>query len=185
MTDSGQGLVAVCVDERAMTPGVEAAIRELLCTCFPDAAWNFAHTRAWHGSGPEYSIVSCEGDRAIGHVGVVVREIACDGVRTRIAGVQNVAVHPERRRSGLSRLIMRESMQEAERRGIPFGVLFCVPGLENFYHSLGWYKVEARVTMLDETGADAPTDPKNIMMVKQLGEAPFTATVVHLLGADW
>ena len=114
-----------------------------------------------------------------------VREIACDGRRVRIAGVQNVAVHPERRRTGLSRAVMHAAMDEAARRGLPYGVLFCVPKLEHFYHSLGWQKVEAAVTMIDGTGAEVPGDPKNIAMVKDLTAPPLRPKMIHLLGWDW
>ncbi len=173
-----------CVDEAAVTPELDAAIRELLCTCFPDDAWNFRVTRTWHGSGPDYSIVYAEDGRVLGHVGIHVREVDCDGTRLRVAGVQNVAVHPERRGSGLAHRVMRASMEEAVRQGIPYGLLFCVPELERFYSRLGWVTVEPEVTMVYE-GVEQPIPGKNIAMVHDLESAPLRPGVVHLLGADW
>jgi hypothetical protein len=76
-------------------------------------------------------------------------------------------------------------MAEAERRGIPYGMLFCVPGLERFYGSLGWSRVDVAVTMVDEAGREVQLDGKNIAMVKALNGAPFAAREVHLEGADW
>jgi len=168
-----------------MTPELDAAIRQLLCICFPGDDSVFQYTRAWHDSAPEYSIVYMEGERALGHVGVVVREISCDGRPVQIAGVQNVAVHPERRRTGLSRHAMRAAMEEAARRGIPYGLLFCVPALEHFYRFLGWEKVDVRVTMLDAVGDDVPADDKNIAMTKDLTGTPLRPAEIHLMGRDW
>ncbi len=176
----------LCIDEAEMTPQQDAVIRALLCECFGDDAGVFSHTRAWHGSGPEFTLAYFEEGRALGHVGVVVREIACDGRPVRIAGVQNVAVTPSRRRTGLARQLMQDAMREAGRRGLPYGVLFCVPALERFYHSVGWHRLDLPATMLHhETGAEIPTDPKNILMIKELGGEPFAARSVHLQGADW
>jgi predicted acetyltransferase len=174
-----------CVNEIEMTLDTDQAIRRLLCECFPDNAGTFSQTRRWHGSGPEYSIVYAEEDCVLGHVGVVVREILCDGVPVRIAGVQNVAVSPSRRRTGLSRQAMQASMAEAASRGIPYGMLFCAPELEHFYRSLGWQRIEAAITTVNEDGTEASLDGKNIAMVKVLYGTPFTARDIHLQGADW
>jgi predicted N-acetyltransferase YhbS len=186
MLETQPGLALLCVDEAAMTPALDVAIRELLCACFPNDAWNFSRTRTWHGSRPEYSIVYCEGARALGHVGVAVRELSCDGETVTVAGVQNVAVHPERRGTGLSRCLMHEAMEEAARRGLPYGLLFCVPGLERFYSFLGWERVEAAVTTADDVGdTEVPGDAGNIAMVKGLTDSPLRPKAVHLRGRDW
>ena len=173
------------IDERDMTPEQEAALRDLLCECFPADVGAFSQTRAWHGSGPEYTLAYFEEGRALGHVGIVVREIACDDLPVKIAGVQNVAVTPSRRGAGLSRQLMEAAMEEAARRGLSFGLLFCVSELARFYSSLGWVRKDIPVTMVDDNGADVPTDPKNLLLVKELSGEPFTAREVHLQGADW
>ena len=185
MIETLEELAVLCVDEADMTPALDVAIRELLCECFPGEVRNFSHTRAWHGSGPTYSIVYCEGTRALGHVGVVVRKVACDRRPVMVAGVQNVAVHPERRRTGLSRRVMHQAMEEASRRGIPYGLLFCVPQLERFYHYLGWEKVAATAVMRDEHGTRVSTSDKNITMIRGLAGAPLSPREIDLQGADW
>jgi len=181
------------VDERQMTPALDAAIRALLCECHPDLVEPLSRSRYWHGSVQAYSFCYQEGDRVLGHVGVVLREIRCDGRPVMIAGVQNLAVTPRLRGKGLSRQLMREAAAEAARRKIRFGMLFCVPGLERFYNSLDWFRIEARVTMRDETGQPAPIIDENITMVTELARRPcgglpgerFVAQEMDLQGPDW
>jgi len=173
------------ISEPEVTPAEDALIRALLCECFPDEIPTFSHTRYWHNSRPTFIVIYPEHDRVLGHVSVVVREISCDGRPVTVAGVQNVAVTPILRGTGLSHQLMREAMEEAAKRDIPWGMLFCVPALERFYSSLGWQKIEARVTMRDENGHRVPIDPKNITMVKKLAGTEFSAEDIYLEGPDW
>ncbi|NUN94005.1 MAG: GNAT family N-acetyltransferase [Verrucomicrobiae bacterium] len=174
----------VVVDETAMTAARDAAIRRMLGVCFPASADAFSKTRAWHGSAPSYSVVANEGEEIVGHVGVVAREISAGGASLRVAGIQNMAVLPARRGSGLSRRLMEAAVAEARRRGIPFGLLFCVPGLERFYASLGWTTLSVRVRMV-YGGEETEIPAKNLAMGLDLAGRPFPAGDLHLRGADW
>lgn len=175
------------IEEAAMPAPLDAAIRELLCTCFTDEASRaaFSVSRHWHGSKPEFSLVLTGDQRVLGNIGIVVRTIACGGRQTRIAGIQNLAVHPDARKSGLSRRLMTESMQEAARRGVRWGLLFCVPGLERFYASLGWKRCDVPVTEHDERGRSVPITAKNIAMTLDLAKEPFPKGAIDLQGRDW
>jgi predicted N-acetyltransferase YhbS len=172
------------VDERAMTAALDEAIRRSLCECFPSETAFFSSGRAWHGSAPVYSLVAREESRVTGHVGVVVREIAAGGVAATVAGIQNFAVVPDRRKTGLSRRLMEGAMEEAKRRGVAFGLLFCVPGLERFYASLGWRTLPVRARMRYE-GREQEIPAKNIAMAIPLAGKPFPTGDLHLLGPDW
>ena len=172
------------VEESGMSPSLDEAIRESLCECFPASASTFAKTRAWHGSTPSYSLVHREGARVVGHVGVIVREIVAGGTPVTVAGIQSFAVIPNRRGTGLSRRLMEEAMVEAKRHEIPFGLLFCVPGLERFYISLGWRTLFVRARMVFE-GAETEIPAKNIAMALPLAARPFPSGDLHLGGPDW
>ena len=174
------------IEEKDMSPAMDQAIRDLLCVCFPPDVAAFSKTRHWHGSAPAYSLVQEENNsRVVGHVGVVVREIRCGSAPLIIAGIQNLAVLPEWRRCGLGPKLMLDSMDAARRRGIPFGLLFCVPALEKFYQSVGWFTVHATAKMVDERGLYQPIPGKNICMAIRLASAPFPPGDIDLQGADW
>jgi predicted N-acetyltransferase YhbS len=173
------------IEESGMTPATDVAIRALLCRCFSPDTGVFSKTRYWHGSAPVYSYF-CGSDTGVtGHVGVVVREVLCGGEHILIAGIQNLAVAPEMRKQGLSQQLMTEAMKEAARRGIRFGLLFCVPELERFYLSLGWVRTDVRAMMIDENGDRAAIPPKNIAMCKELAREKWPGGEIDLCGADW
>ncbi|MFH1023569.1 MAG: GNAT family N-acetyltransferase [Planctomycetota bacterium] len=173
------------IEEARMTPSLDAAIRKLLCACFPGDEAVFAASRLWHGTAPAYTFVARQGEAVGAHIGVVIREVSCGGKATVIAGIQNMAVAPALRKSGVSRRLMTEAMAEAARRGIRFGLLFCVPQLERFYASLGWKTLVVRVVMTGEDGGPEPLPAKNIAMSLDLADAPFPAGDIALQGRDW
>ncbi|MEI6166635.1 MAG: GNAT family N-acetyltransferase [bacterium] len=172
-------------DETEMTQEEDRAIRDLLCACFPADRSVFATTRAWHGSVPTYSLLAQQDGQPCGHVGCVVRTIRVDMCPVCVLGIQNLAVVPECRGSGLGAQLITAATNEASARGIPFGLLFCVPELERFYADLGWYTLRVRALMdyLGET--DSPIPGKNIAMAKDLAGLPFPRGDIHLCGADW
>lgn len=172
------------VEEHAMPASLDHAIREMLCECFPDNTAAFARTRAWHGSAPAYSVVSRSHDGVFGHVGVVVREVNAGGRAIVVAGIQNMAVVPSHRGTGLSHRLMAEAMAEARRRGIPFGLLFCIPKLERVYGAMGWETLPVRARMVFE-GKETEIPPKNIAMALPLAGKGFPGGELHLGGADW
>ena len=120
------------VDEHNVALELDAAVRRLLCECFPSDGAAFSVRRAWNDVRPSFSVFSRHGDKVVGQVGIVERRISCGGVAVRVAGVQSLAVAPDWRRSRLSQRLMVAAMQEAQRRGVRFGLLFCVPELEGF-----------------------------------------------------
>ena len=173
------------IEEAEMPPATDRAIRQLLCECFSADAAAYAHRRAWHGSLPTYTVVSRQAGRVVGHLGIVVRSVLCADVRPAVAGVQSFCVAPPYRGSGLSGRLMARALDEALRREIRFGLLFCVPELEPLYRALGWSETGRPVAMLDERGESVPIPRKNICMMIELGPEGFPCGPLDLQGRDW
>lgn len=174
------------IPEQELTRETDAAIRELLCRCFPPDVPVFSRTRHWHGSAPAYSVVDfAEDGRLRGHMGLVVRRILAGGRPALIAGIQNMAVAPEWRGHGISEAMMKAASDEARKRDIPFGLLFCVPGLEAFYARLGWRRLEVDARMDFEGHCGIPIPGKNIVMVSEWAGEAFPPGDLHLQGPDW
>ena len=164
---------------------VDSAVRDLLCECFPSDREIFSHTRYWHGSAPAYSLVYREHNRLAGHIGVVVRKIKVNNVFVTIAGIQNLAVSGKLRGKGVGRQLMIEAMDEAVKRGIHYGLLFCIPELAHFYVSLRWIKTSEKIMMVDAHCQSVPIPMKNITMFKELAEEKFPCGHIDLQGRDW
>ncbi|GMV98558.1 MAG: GNAT family N-acetyltransferase [Phycisphaerae bacterium] len=174
------------VPEDQVTAELDAEIRRGLCACFPTDAAAFSTTRAWHGSGPAFSVVLEEGSVVVAHVGVVDRTIDLDGRALRVAGVQNVYVLPEHRGRWLADQVMAAAMNEAGRTGYDCGLLFCVPRLTRLYARQGWRLLEGvDVTCLGPTGRDEPLPGQNVAMWYPLRVRELTGRRMHLCGADW
>lgn len=175
-----------CVPETGITAWLDAAIRDGLVTCFPADAQIFAHTRAWHGSAPSWSIVLLEHEQVIAHVGIVERTITVEQTAIRVAGIQNVFVLPEYRGQGLVDTILTSAMQEALRAEMDSGLLFCLPVLAKVYTRCGWTTINpAEVIRIDEGGQALSALGKNIAMYYPLHRHDFPQGVIYLNGNDW
>jgi predicted N-acetyltransferase YhbS len=173
------------VEEHAMPPATDAAVRELLCECFPRDVEHFRKRRAWHESVPEYSILAWEDDQVVGHVAVVLRTIDCkEQFRLRVAGIQGVAVTPRLRKTGLSQRLMNLALTEAVAREVPFGLLFCHKPLLAFYRSMGWRRYNHPIVMRNKDGEQVPMRANHAMYI-ELTEARFPQGPLDLLGRDW
>jgi len=173
------------IEEPDMHREVDAAIRRLLCECFPPDVEEFSKSRHWHGSAPAYTLICRQGSELVGHVGVVVRSIRCGSVQADIAGIQSLAVSSRTRGTMLAWALMRGAMREAGKRGVPFGLLFCVPTLERLYAAMKWKRIDVTATMRDEKGRAVPIPGNNIAMILKLAHRPFPAGDIDLQGADW
>ena len=172
------------IDEAKITPAQDAEIRALLFEAFPDGRTSFAETRHWHGSAPQYSVVARRAGRVVGNAGIVVRDVRSGETAVRVAGIQNLGVHPHERGKNLGGKLLAKGVAEARRRGIAFGLLFCVPQLERYYASNGWKKIDISVIMQYQ-GQTCPIPGKNIAMVQELTDRRFPGGDIDLAGADW
>jgi N-acetylglutamate synthase-like GNAT family acetyltransferase len=173
------------IEESDMPPEIDAAIKGLLCECFGPDVEEFSRSRHWHGSAPNYTVIYRQRSEVVGHVGIVLRTIRCGRVPTEIAGIQSLAVSPRRQGTMLAWALMKRSMKEARKRGVPFGLLFCVPSLERLYAAMRWERIDVITTMRDEKGQTVPIPGKNIAMVLKLDDRPFPEGDIDLQGADW
>ena len=174
------------IEEAAISPETDLAMRRFLVLCFDAASGAFfMQSRHWHGAAPEYSVIGRVNGELCAHVGVVVRRIRCGKTQVAVAGIQNVGVRPSCRGKGLGPWVMQAAMDEAVRRKIPFGLLFCVPELEHYYARLGWVTTHESATMNLSGGADEPTPAKNIAMYWSPKGEKLPAGPIHLQGPDW
>ncbi len=173
------------VDESDMTSSLDQAIRALLCRAFEADVSKFSARRAWNGVAPEFTVAYRPEYDALGHIGIVFRDIRSGDRVVKIAGIQSLAVDAQMRGTGLSHRLESVAMEEAARRGGRFGLLFCVPELERFYAGLGWKTTHANVVMEDADGKKVPLTAKNIAMTKDLVGEAFPSGDIDLQGRDW
>ena len=173
------------IDEPQVAPPLDAELRAFLMQAFQADAAVFAVTRHWHGSAPAYTVTARRDGALVAHAGVIVRDIRVGAQPLRIFGIQNMGVLPAARGTGAGLRVLAAVTREAARRGLAFGVLFCVPELERYYRRDGWNLRPGTARMDYDGQADIPIPDKNICMVKCLTPAVFPGGAIHLQGADW
>ena len=173
------------VDERNMTPQLDACIREGLCVCFPKDREAFVNSRSWHGSNPAFCAIIEHAGSVVAHVGVVDRCVRIDESSVRAAGVMNVFVLPSHRGLRLSDIVMAAAMAEAAGRGFDIGLLFCTRPLVAIYARMGWIAGDNPVVCV-EAGTEGPLPAGNFPMFFSLSrQAISTGAIIHLCGNDW
>ena len=173
------------VEEASVSVALDAELRGFLMRAFPEGSTSFARTRYWHGSAPVYSVLAQHNGNVVAHAGVIVREIRVGRQAVCIFGIQNMGVLPEARGTGMGLRALEAAAREAKRRGIAFGVLFCVPELKRYYKRDHWKTREVTVTMDFDGRTNVPIQGKNVCMVKCLTEEEFPEGPIRLQGADW
>ena len=174
------------IEEDNMKGEIDKKIRKLLCECFPEDEKVFSQTRYFNNVLPCYTFIFQNNNKVLGHVGVVIHRIMIKNSQIKIAGIQNLAVSNEMRRTGLSQQLMIDAMAEAKKHNIKFGLLFCIPVLENFYSKLKWKTINASVMMLDKNGNKVSVPLKNITMYKELDkESKFPDGPIDLQSRVW
>jgi hypothetical protein len=173
------------VDEREMTPELDARIRDGLCICFPKDRSTFCHRRSWHGSSPAFCAILDDAGGLVAHAGVVDRTIRIGDSPARAAGIMNVFVLPSHRGLRLSDIVTSAAMAEAARRGFDLGLLFCTRPLATIYARTGWIALDNPVIRI-EAGAEFPLPEGNISMFLPLRRQTIsTGQIIHLCGNDW
>ena len=175
----------VLVEEKDMPDQMDRDIRTLLCECYPEDTDVYSQARPWHGSSPVFSLICVKERGLAGYVGMVFREVTCDSELLIVAGIQNLAVLPAFRGGCVGKELVLRAQDEAERRGLLHGMLFCTPDLESYYVSMGWNGPAYRVTMNDLTGCLTPLPAGLIPMVKLFGAGIFPPGDIYLNGPEW
>jgi GNAT superfamily N-acetyltransferase len=173
------------LDEADIPPELDAQIRTDLCLCFPDDAEIYRQTRGWHGAVPAYTVIGREAGRVVAHVGVVDRTITVGGTPLRVAGVESVYVLPEYRGQRRTGSVLVAAIEEANRRQLDCGLLFCLPELAKVYTACGWHALGPRPIIRAEDGQELPLPAKNMALFHPLRVPQFPEGLIHLGGNDW
>ena len=174
------------IRESDMPRELDAAIVELLCLANVPERDEFRRDgRGWHGVKPIYCVcVEIEG-RPVAYVGIVDRVVRVGAEELRVAGVQNVSVHPDSRGQGLSIKALELAMSEADKLGFDVGLLFCTEALQRLYGKMGWVGVGKRPVVRVEGGRELPLPEQNVAMFLPLRVKTFPDGPIHLQGNDW
>lgn len=176
------------VAEQALTEAQNEEIRLLLVAAFPHAAHRFSDA-SYYFARPDHRLWLETADGAnVAHLDFEQRSIGVGAAEIVVAGVGEVATHPDYQGRGLGRRLMEE-LQTVLREQCPvgFGLLFCREAVAPFYTSVGWIRIEQPVRKQDvESGAEVEHNgPAMILPARRsYAEWPHEGTV-DLRGLPW
>lgn len=169
------------VPEHALDAGTDAAIGALMEHAFgPGAGYG---GRSFHKMRHHLRIVGWQGGTLVGHVALQLRAVRLGDSRVTIAGVGEVAVHPDHQGQGLGTALLQETIEQANGTVAEFAVLFGYPGL---YAPLGFQPLPNRlryVSWRHGVPAKVVTDTIDSLMVLPLGSREWDgAAEIDLCG---
>lgn len=131
----------------------------------------------------DYHFITEEDGRPLSHVGIIKTTVGVGGRTVTVGGIGGVVTVPEAQ----GRRLVHEGMRQAaeficRELGADFGMLYCLPRLENFYAQQGWQ------TLADEVEIEQPAGkvvwPYRVM-VRPCGERVWPAGRVEVGGLPW
>ncbi len=180
-------LRARLVAETDLTDADEGRIRALLVAAFPQYVEIFTAV-SWYAARPDHRLwlEDAEG-RMAAHLDFEQRVIGGGDTDVFVAGVGEVATHPDWQGRGVGRLLMAE-LQRVLRDELPvsFGYLNCREAVAGFYESVGWHRVKQPVRSLDPATHEwrVETDPTMVLPARETVEC-FPQGLIDLRGMWW
>lgn len=174
--------------ENALTDADHAAIRRLLVAAFPQTAAVFSVASYW-GARPEYRLWLEDDDGTIvAHLDFERRVIEVGGRAVLVAGVGEVATHPDWQRKGLGRCLMGAFRTVlCTELPVPFAFLNCLEAVAGFYTNVGWRRMPQSTRERDRvTGMwTEHTLPAMVLPAMAPIEAWPREGLIDLRGAPW
>lgn len=103
--------------------GLASGVLVLLRNAFPEDGPNEGDYYRAVGA-PEVAIVLRDGPIVFGHLGLYTREVSIGDENFEIGMLGGIAVSPDRRRKGYSRVLVQHAHEHLAKRNIPFSILF-------------------------------------------------------------
>jgi aminoglycoside 2'-N-acetyltransferase I len=158
-----------------LKPAERAAVRALLDAAFDgldDADWD-------HALGGMHAMIWAD-DELVAHASVVQRQLGYQGRPVRAGYVEGVAVHADRRRTGLGDAVMA-AVERVIRDAYDLGALSSSEMALPFYAARGWQLWQGRSFAMTPTGVTRTKDDDDGIYVLPVTPLDLTADLI----ADW
>lgn len=151
------------VAEAELGPDDHAAISALLVATFPRYAGIF-RAASWYGGRPDHRLwLEGPDGTLMAHLDFERRLIGVGDRDVLVAGVGEVATHPQQQGKGLGRRLMAELRRVLTAdTPVDFGYLGCREEIVGYYERVGWHRIDQKTREIDPgsrewTVSDGPT----------------------------
>lgn len=148
--DSTTHYNAKLIREDQLTIDENNRIKNLLVSAYPQYADIFSSASYW-GARPQYRLlIETQDGELVSHLDFESRAIQVGKHEILIAGVGEVATHPQFQNRGLGRMLMSELHSNLQAKTtVAFAYLQCRTAVLGFYTRVGWYEVTNQVQYID------------------------------------
>lgn len=176
------------VEESDLTDRHHARICRLLVNAFPQYADLFS-VASYYYSLPEYRLwMEDEHGNMIAHLDFERRMIGVNKVDVYIAGIGEVATHPDWQGKGIGRLLMQQlQTMLTDQFTVAYGFLGCREAVVGYYEKVGWHRVNQVVHEEDINSGETVVShgPALIMPIHQTVDEWITEGIIDLRGLPW
>ena len=170
--------IAAC-PELALTPAVEADIAGLLASCFDTDFGGRSYFQQRH----HLRLLVWKEDRLIGHAALLLRAVRLGAALMDVAGLAEVATHPDHRGQGIAAALVARAIAEAAASPACHLLLF---GTARVYAAAGFVPHSNPMTWVDMAGARmgaVMSARAETLMVRPLTDLQWNGTApLDLLG---
>lgn len=182
------GLRLRFVAEAELSAEDHAAVSALLVAAFPEHADAF-RTASWYGGRPDHRLWLEDSDSVlVAHLDFERRFIGVGDREVLVAGVGEVATHPEQQGKGLGRWLMAELRRVlTTETPVGFGYVGCREEVVGFYERAGWHRIDQRTREIDPGSREwTVSEGPNLILpaTAPLAAWPCEGTI-HLRGMWW
>lgn len=176
------------VEESDLTDRHHERICRLLVKAFPQYADLFS-TASHYYALPEYRLwMEDEQGQMVAHLDFERRIIGVNGVDVYIAGVGEVATHPDWQGHGVGRLLMQQLQSTLyDQFTVAYGFLQCRDEVVGYYEKVGWHQVNQLIHEEDvHSGKTVVSQgPAMILPIHQTVDEWMTDGSIDLRGLPW
>jgi predicted N-acetyltransferase YhbS len=143
---------------------------------------------SWPGRSIEWaaaqrSVIGWDGDSAVCHIGLILREAKWNEQAVRVGGIGGVKTHPAVRGRGYASTAIRQALDFFREQEVAFVLLVCEPHLVVFYERFGWQTFPG--TLLVQQRGNTVPFTLNLCMTLPLRLADALTGIIDLLGPPW
>ena len=156
----------------------------LRAAVYPPEVLETLPSRFFTWARPQWSVLLWEDDELVSRAGLLVRDVFHNGAPNRIGGIGGVATHPASQGKGYASQAMRETANRFHNDlDVAYALLFCRPGLVEFYKRLDWKLFEGKV-FVEQLQGKIEFSANGAMVLDVKENAPIDG-VLDLNGLPW
>lgn len=167
------------ISEEQVSEELDKKLRDLLVLCFPQTAHIFSKHRYYHEPAQYRWCIFAKDESLIANVALHIKKIKTEFASYDMGGIAEVCVHPDFRRQGITRMLLKQILDYLQERGFVFSMLF---GNTEIYSSSGFKKVENKIRYLDQETQDWKIEKDPSAMYLELGQVNWPNGIIDICG---